>query len=149
MASKVARRAAGPAVKGRSMLWLQGMACGAVLTFATPAAMLAAGLLAPALLALAADRRPGRPILRAVLLYGCAVALAPLWHLCLSGDTMDTALVMVSDMTTLATAWLAAAVGWALCEILPCHPADCDQVHRVGARADLGSRAQAYPRRME
>jgi hypothetical protein len=102
-----------------SMLWLQGMVCGAILTFATPAALLGGTLLAPALIAALADREPGRPVFRAVALFGGAVSLSPLWHLCLSGDSMTTALEILSDPTMLATAWLAAAFGWALCEVLP------------------------------
>ncbi len=110
---------AGSASRGGSRLWLQGMACGAVLTFATPAALLACVLLAPAMLASIADQAPGRPVVRAVLLYGTAVALKPFWHLCLTGDRMDTALAIMSDPLTIGSCWLGAALGWALCEVLP------------------------------
>jgi hypothetical protein len=113
------RQTAQPKTGIGSMLWLQGMVCGAILTFATPAALLGGTLLAPALIALLADREPGRPVLRAVLLFGGAVSLDPLWHLGLSGDSMSTALEILSDPTMLAFAWLAAAFGWALCEVLP------------------------------
>jgi len=120
MASKAPAR---PQVRAKSgmgsMIWLQGMVCGAVLTFATPAALVGGTLLAPALLALVADREPGRPIFRAVALFGGAVSLEPLWHLCLSGDSMTTALEILSDPTMLAFAWVASAFGWALCEVLP------------------------------
>jgi hypothetical protein len=102
-----------------SMLWLQGMACGAVLTFATPAALLGGTLMAPALIALLADREPGRPVTRAVLLFGGSVSIEPLWRLCLSGDSMATALEIMSDPAMLAFAWIAAAFGWAMCEVLP------------------------------
>jgi hypothetical protein len=104
---------------GGSMIWLQGAACGVILTFAAPAALLAGTLLAPALMAWVAEREPGRPVARAVLLFGSAVAIGPVWHLCLSGDSMATALEMISDPTTLAFAWTAAAFAWALCEVLP------------------------------
>ena len=116
----MAKAAAKPRTgRGGSSLWLQGLVCGVVLTFATPAALLACVLLAPALLASIADRSPGRPVVRAVLLYGTAVALKPLWHLCLTGDSMDTALAIMSDPMTIGACWLGAALGWALCEVLP------------------------------
>ncbi len=102
-----------------SMLWLQGMVVGVLLAFATPAALLGGTLLAPALMAYMADRTPGKPVARAVFLFGAAVALGPLWHLCLAGDNMATALEIMSDPVTLAYAWIAAAFAWALCEVLP------------------------------
>jgi hypothetical protein len=105
--------------RGGSVPWIQGAACGALLAFATPAAVLGGTLLAPAILAFVADQAPGRPVARVVLLFGGAVALGPLWHLLLSGDSMSTALDMMSDMATLAFAWIAAAFGWALCQVLP------------------------------
>jgi hypothetical protein len=120
MASKARGRSPAQPKSGiGSMLWLQGMVCGAVLAFATPAALLGGTLMAPALIALLADRDPSRPVFRAVALFGGAVSLTPLWHLCLSGDSMTTALDILSDPAMVAFAWLASAFGWALCEVLP------------------------------
>jgi hypothetical protein len=104
---------------GGSLLWLQGAACGIVLTFAAPAALLAGTLLAPAVMAWVAEREAGRPVARAVLLFGSAVAIGPVWHLVLSGDSMAAALEITSDPAILAFAWTAAAFAWALCEVLP------------------------------
>lgn len=104
---------------GGSLIWLQGAACGVVLTFAAPAALLGGTLLAPALMAWLVERERGQPVARAVLLFGGAVAVGPVWHLCLSGDSMAAALDMMSDPTIVAFAWTAAAFAWALCEVLP------------------------------
>jgi len=114
MASK-AKRAA-PAGSG---MWLQGMICGAVLTFATPAALLAGVMLAPALVALVCERTPKRPVTRAVCLASLAFTFAPLWHLWVRGQSMGNALEIVADPAVLCPAWMAGAVGWALCEVLP------------------------------
>ena len=112
------RRKAG-ATKGGSFSWLQGLVCGAVLAFATPVALLAGVLLAPCIVAAVLDSRPGRPVARTVALAGLSLTLAPLWHLVMNGRTMDEAVALVIDPAVTGPAWLAAACGWALCEILP------------------------------
>jgi hypothetical protein len=99
--------------------WLQGLACGALLTFAPAFALLLGVLLAPALVAVLLDRRPGQPVARAVFLAGTAFALAPAWHLFAGGPSLGAALDLLQEPPVLAPAWLAGACGWALCEILP------------------------------
>jgi hypothetical protein len=108
-----------PARRGGSLLWLQGLACGAVVTLATPSAVLLAVLLVPALLAMLLDDRSGRPLVRPVVLAGLAAAVRPLatlWH---NGHTMGASIALVSDIGVLAVAWAAEAAAWLLTEIAP------------------------------
>ena len=62
----------------RSMIWLQGLLCGAMVTLATPTALLLGVLLGPALLAIALDHEPGRPRARSIALWSMAAAVIPL-----------------------------------------------------------------------
>ena len=102
-----------------SLLWLQGLACGAVATLATPTFILGGLLLAPAMLSVVIDQSRGKSTARSVMLFGLAGTVQPrvdLWH---AGHTVPTALDMASDTTTLATAWAAQAGAWLLCELGP------------------------------
>ena len=102
-----------------SLLWLQGLACGAVATLATPTFILGALLLAPALLSVAVDQSHGKSTARAVVLFGLAGTVQPLVDLWHAGHTIPAALDMASDTTTLATAWAAQGGAWLLCELGP------------------------------
>jgi hypothetical protein len=102
-----------------SGMWLQGMICGGVLAFATPCALLGAVLMAPGVISLVVERGPHRPVTRAVSLACLSFTLAPLWHLFMDGQSMMAALEMLANPAVLCPAWLAGAVGWALCELLP------------------------------
>lgn len=101
------------------MIWLQGLVCGAVVTLATPTALVLGVLLGPALLALLLDRQPGRPKARSVALCSMAAVVDPLRVLWASGHTMSVASAIVANPYTLGTAWSAAAAGWLLAEIVP------------------------------
>lgn len=107
------------ASRGAPFTWLQGLVCGALLTFATPASLLLAALFAPAVIAFLADTERGRPVARSVAVACIAPALAPMWHLWAAGETMEAALALLSDPATIAIAWLVGASGWALCQVLP------------------------------
>lgn len=107
-----------PARRG-SLIWLQGLACGALLTLATPTAVLGGALLAPGLLALALDRAPGRPVARTVLLFGLAATVHPLWTLWRSAGSVASALALAQDVSGLAAAWAAQGAGWLLTELVP------------------------------
>lgn len=99
--------------------WLQGAVFAAVVTLATPTAVFAAILLLPSLMAAIADPTPGRPVGRAVLLYGLAAAApeaAALWR---HGNDIGTALRLALDVPTLAWCWAAQAGGWLLTQALP------------------------------
>jgi hypothetical protein len=115
----MARKAARASRGGGSLLWLQGLVCGAVLTFATPVAVLLGVLLAPSVVAAVMDSAPNRAMTRAVFLSGLAFTLGPLWHLFVEGRGMQTAVDLIGDPYVLGPAWLAGACGWALCEVLP------------------------------
>ena len=116
-AGPVAGRAA--AKPGRSLVWLQGLACGALATLATPLAVLLGALLLPGLCVLLIDRMPGRPVARTMLLCGAAASVAPAWHLWDHGLTMENSLDLLSDVLTVGLAWAATAAGWLIAEVAP------------------------------
>jgi hypothetical protein len=103
----------------RSVVWLSGLACG-VLAAVTPGiAIVVAGLLAPGLVALRLDRDPGRPVARTVLTCGLAGCVQPVITLWNTGQSLATAIAIVSDPATIGFAWSAAAGGWLLTQVTP------------------------------
>lgn len=104
---------------GGSTLWLQGLVCGALITLATPLALLLAVLLAPAIVAGLLDSQPGRPIARALLLFGLSASVDPAHQLLAAGDLMSVSLGLLSQPRVLAMAWGAAAGAWVLIEVVP------------------------------
>ena len=106
-------------MKPGSLLWLQGLACGALATLATPTFVLAGLLLAPALVSVVMDQSRGKSTARCVVLFGLATTLQPLANLWRTGHTLGNAFDMASDATTLATAWAAQGAAWLLCEMGP------------------------------
>jgi hypothetical protein len=124
MAKRVAEKTAtgidaGGKPRQHSLVWLQGLLCGAMVTLATPTALLLGVLLCPAVLALVLDRQPGRPKARGVALFNMAAAVDPLRTLWMSGHSMSNASALLGDMRILGTAWSAAAAGWLLAELAP------------------------------
>ena len=109
------------AVPGRrgSGLWLQGLVCGALVTLATPTALLAGVLLLPSLMVYLIDDAEGRATLRAVLLFGLAASPRPMLALWTSGHTMHTSLSLLSDVAIPVVAWSAQGAGWLLAQIIP------------------------------
>lgn len=103
----------------RSLIWLQGLLCGAMVTLATPTALLVGVLLAPALVAVALDHEPGRPRARSIALCGMAAAVGPLRTLWTTSHSLATATALLGDVRVIGTAWSAAAAGWLLAEITP------------------------------
>jgi hypothetical protein len=110
--------AAAPPRQG-SMVWLQGLLCGAMAMLAPPTALLLVVLLGPAVLALVFDRQPGRPRARSIALFGMAASVDPLRTLWVGGHTMPVAAALLGDLHVLGTAWAAAAAGWLLAEGAP------------------------------
>jgi hypothetical protein len=104
---------------GGSGLWWQGMLCGGVATLATPTAVLAGLLLAPAALAWLSDGEPDKAAARPVLLCGLAASAGPLAALWSGGHTMNLALSQAGDLSTLGVAWGAQAAGWLAGEVVP------------------------------
>lgn len=116
-----------------SLIWAQGIAFGVVAALMPTTAALVATLLAPGLLALVLDRQAGRPIARAMLLFGLAAAI-PLRQLWDTPLDIQTSLLAVAQLETLGVAWLAAATGWFLSELFPV---------AIHVMLDAGSKARA------
>jgi hypothetical protein len=116
MADAKAPRRAG---RNMSLIWLQGLACGAVVTFAAPTALMLAVLMAPALACQVAELESGRGVTRAVALACAATALRPVWLLWQNGDRMDVAVSELFNPSTLVFGWGAGACAWAMCQVLP------------------------------
>ncbi len=104
--------------RGRT-IWVQGLACGALLTFAAPTLLMLVVVLAPTGLCLLAEPRSGRGQARAVALGCAATALGPVWRLWMAGDRLDQALTILTEPATLCMAWGAGATAWAMCQITP------------------------------
>src|SRR6185503_18887582 len=102
-----------------SLVWLQGLACGALVTLATPTAILLGVLLAPALLAVLLDSEPGRPKARSISLCNMVASVEPLHVLWTSGHSIATASALLGNLQVIGKAWSAAAAGWLLAEVLP------------------------------
>lgn len=102
-----------------STLWLQGLACGALVTLATPTALLAGVLLVPTFVVALTDHAAGKAATRAVALYGLAGLTLPLTALWTGGHTMEQSIGLVTDPATLSIAWAGQAAGWLLAEAAP------------------------------
>jgi len=114
-----AARDRAPPRRGASLLWFQGLLCGALIAVSISTALLLAALLLPGLAAVLLDREPGRPVARTVLLFGVAASAAPFTRYWESAHTIDAALGIIGDPMALGIAWLAAGFGWALTEFAP------------------------------
>ena len=117
--AKAAGAAASVATRERSLLWLHGLLCGALAALALPTAVLAAGLLGPAVAAFAMDAAPGRPVGRSVLLLGAAGSLRAFFALWNGGHSLPLAIGMLLDPQIVGIAWLASAAGWVTAESFP------------------------------
>lgn len=102
-----------------SLIWLQGLLCGAMMTLATPTALLLGVLLGPTLLAIVLDREPGRPRARSICLCSMAAAVDPLRTLWSTGHNIATASALLGNVRILGIAWSAGAAGWLLAEVTP------------------------------
>ncbi len=118
-ASPISARSATDFAPPRSLLWLQGLLCGGLVTLAMPTALLLAVLFGPAVVAAVLDRQPGRPIARCVALVSLSAITGPITLLWAGGQTMAAALVLATDPDAVGWAWGAAAAGWLLAELLP------------------------------
>lgn len=104
---------------GRSLIWLSGLACGAMVVMVPGVAAVVVSLLAPGLTALKLDKEPGRPVARTVLtcgLAGCVHPVLMLWNL---GQSWETAVSIATDPSALLLAWALAAGGWLLTQVAP------------------------------
>ena len=103
----------------RSLIWLQGLLCGGLVTLATPTALLIGVLFLPALIANAADRQPGKPIARSIALFGFCGIVGPVLRLWSAGHTLEMAGALATDFDNFSLAWGMAAIGWVLAELAP------------------------------
>jgi hypothetical protein len=103
----------------RSLAWVQGLLCGALVAMAPALAVLLGVLLAPSLLALALERSSGRPVLRGVALWNASACVSPVRVLWSGGHGLGAAMALLGDTRLLATAWAAGAMGWLLAELCP------------------------------
>ncbi len=102
---------------GRSLVWLQGLLCGGFAACAPAAALLLSILLAPGLAMLTFERQPGRPVTRAMLLFGLSASVFPTLALWDAGHTVDAAWALAAEPRTLAIAWAAAGGAWLFTEL--------------------------------
>jgi hypothetical protein len=99
--------------------WLPALVGAIGVAVAPPTALLAAVLLLPAVMAWIADTTPGRPSVRAVLLFGLAASCGPFDLLWRSGHRLETAVTLIGDLRVIALAWSAQAGGWLITQLLP------------------------------
>ncbi len=102
-----------------SGVWLQGLVCGALVTLATPTALLAGVLLLPTIIVYVIDNKQGRATLRAVLLFGLAGSVRPLLTLWTGSHTIETSLSLLYDIAVPVLAWSAQGAGWLLAQTIP------------------------------
>ncbi|MBN8925512.1 MAG: hypothetical protein BGO51_13710 [Rhodospirillales bacterium 69-11] len=113
----MARSKADP--KRHSLVWLQGLACGALAALVPSLAVMIGILLGPGLVMLVLDQEPTKPVARAVLLCGVATVVDPIRALWSAGHGLDASLALAGDLRVVGTAWSAAAAGWLLAELAP------------------------------
>ncbi len=112
-------KAAGKKREGLSLVWLQGLACGAMASLAPASALQMSLLLAPVIAALFMDHKPGKPIARAMLLFALAACVEPVRQSWAAGQSLAAGLDRVLELDNLAPAWAAAAGGWLLSQAAP------------------------------
>ena len=113
----MARKNADPKQKGRGIVWIMGLACGACAAVAPAASAMLVVLLAPAVVALLLDRQKGKPVGRAVLLCGSVACVGPMMTFWQMGSGAGIALL--SDPGVYGSAWAACAGGWLATQVLP------------------------------
>jgi hypothetical protein len=113
----IRQSAAGGARRGGLIAMLQ-----AVAAFVLLGALIFVGalpllcLFLPAILALAVEREPGRPMTRTLLLFGTAGAWDPLSVVWQAGSPRGVEWMAMLDARAVVWAWLAQAAGWLLAE---------------------------------
>src|ERR1700730_9281431 len=105
MAKRTPDRVGSAPQRQHSMVWLQGLVCGALVMLAPPTPLLLGVLLRPAILAALLDGQPGRPKARSIALFGMAASVDPVRTLWVSGHTMPAAAALLGNLHVLGTAW--------------------------------------------
>ncbi len=114
--TKPAKAAAKP---GGHALWFLGLLSGAMVALATPYALVVAAFLAPAIILLAIDSAPGKPVGWPIATIGAATLVKPLSALWMGGHGMAQAMEIVGDARGLALAWGLQGIGWLVIELAP------------------------------
>ncbi len=97
--------------------WLGGLGCGALIMVDPASVVFLAILLAPSMLMRIGDGRPEGAGARAVLLWNMAAVIGPVCRLWQEmPPSLARAIDMLSGVTIVAWAWLAAGLGWLLSE---------------------------------
>lgn len=124
MASRRKQAAAEVAGSGKGgagragLLWLGGIACGALIVLSPASALLMVSLVAPVLLvALLPEDGPGGRVMRAALLFGLAASIHPLSLLWQTDGTLAAAMRLVRQPLILLTSWMAIGAGWLVGEL--------------------------------
>jgi hypothetical protein len=108
----------GRGVNGLIIL-LMGLALGGLIALSPDIALPLVVLLLPGLLVLILDRTPGCAAARAILLFQAAACVRPVmeaWYRCAG---IDGCMGYLAEWPTVLRAWLAAAAGWVLIQLLP------------------------------
>lgn len=99
--------------RGRvAALWAQALILGFAVAFAPALTALCTVLLLPGIAAWFLDTAHGRPMGRAVLTFGVAGALAPIWHCVQQGHTLQDLTATIVNSPAIITAWGMAGIGW-------------------------------------
>ena len=107
------------AVRSGSSMWLVGLLCGTMVALATPYALVVGAFLAPAIVVLATDARPGKPIGWSITMIGGAMLVRPILALWMAGHLMGAAIEIVTDARALAGSWALQGAGWLAIELGP------------------------------
>jgi hypothetical protein len=102
-----------------SLIWLQGLLCGALVALAPGMALLLASLLAPVIGAVMLDHQPGKPRARTAFLFAAAMCISPVHSLWTGSGDLSSAVSISLSPEMLARTWIAAGAGWGLAELAP------------------------------
>ena len=131
------------APRARSWLWLQGLLCGAAISMVPATCLVIAALLAPAVLAMYSESTLKRPVGRAMIMMASAASIEPLRTLWQGGNSLEGAITIISNPSTLALAWLAAASAWVISEGVGLASSEIDTVRSRRKAVQLAAEREA------
>ena len=113
--SKLTRPASAPR---RSWFWLQGAVAGGVFVTIPGTALIIAVLLCPGIGVYITETTKGRPVGRIMLLMGSTALFVPLRLQWAHGNSLGSAMDILSDPGRPLLAWIACGAGWMVCELV-------------------------------
>jgi hypothetical protein len=128
---------------GGLIVLLLALAGGALIAMSPDIALPLAVLLLPGLIALMFDRSHGCGVARAILLFQGAACVHPVmgaWYRCAG---IDGCMGYLADWQSILPAWLAAAAGWTMSQVLPLGLKMLDDYRLRYRGAALAARRQA------